>query len=188
MPNYRRAFVPGGTFFFTVVTYNRYPLFDDVTAVRLLGQAIREEQQSHPFTIDAIVLLPDHLHTIWTLPHGDSNYSARIGRIKTAFSSKWRDAGGIEQQVTAAEEREGRAGIWQKRFWEHTCEDVEDFDTRFDYIHFNPVKHGYVECPVDWPHSSFRRWVQKGVLDNRWACGGRGVLDFKTIEDECGEP
>lgn len=188
MPNYRRAFVPGGTFFLTVVTYKRHPLFNNPAAISMLGNVIRTEQNAQPFTIDAFVLLPDHFHTLWTLPPGDSDYSARISRIKRAFTTQWRAAGGDEQSVTAAEESEGRAGIWQPRFWEHTCEDVDDFDIRFDYIHFNPVKHGYVACPVDWPHSSIHRWIKRGVLTPRWACRNHPVPNFKAINDQSGEP
>ena len=188
MPNYRRAFVPGGTFFLTVVTYNRYPFFSDPRAVSLLGDVIRDEQRDHPFTIDAFVLLPDHFHTLWTLPRFDADYSARMSRIKRAFTKAWRISGGSEQPITTAEQEENRAGIWQPRFWEHTCDDVDDFDIRFDYIHFNPVKHGYVACPVHWPHSSIHRWIKHGVLDTRWAYGDRKQPNFKSIEGKSGEP
>lgn len=163
MPNFRRAFVPGGTFFFTVVTNNRIPLFEDELARTLLGQFIRETREKWPFEIDAIVLLPDHLHAIWTLPSGDTEYSKRWGWLKKEFSKCWISRGGRESDISESRRSEQRLGIWQPRFWEHTILDEHDFEQHFDYIHFNPVKHGYVRCPHEWPHSSFHRWVEEGV-------------------------
>jgi putative transposase len=191
MPDYRRFFVPGGSFFFTVVTYRRRPLFSDANAKSILGQVIRECQAEWPFEINAIVLLHDHLHlhTIWTLPRGDSNYPARWSRIKREFTKKWLASGGQQLPVSAGARRERRAGNWQRRFWEHTIRDEDDFEIRFDYIHFNPVKHGYVKCPKDWLDSSFHRWVKAGVYPLNWACGNRNSPpDFRSIENECGEP
>lgn len=188
MPNYRRAHVPGGTFCFTVVAYNRRPLFADPIAKKLLGRSIRKCQHEWPFEINAIVLLPDHLHAIWTLPRGDDRYSARWSIIKNGFTSRYRKAGGQEARITKAQQEEGRAGFWQPRFWEHTLEDEDDFEAHFDYIHYNPVKHGYVKCPQDWEASSFHRWVRRGVYDADWACGKHSAPDFSHIEDSCGEP
>ena len=188
MPNYRRAYVRGGTFFFTVVTYNRRPIFTNPIAQILLGRAIRKCQREWPFEINAIVLLPDHLHTIWTLPRGDDRYSARWSIIKKGFTSRYRNAGGREASVTRAQYKAGRAGVWQPRFWEHSLEDEDDFEAHFDYIHFNPVRHRYVECPQDWSPSSFHRWVRKGVYDPNWACGNYPAPDFSKLEDSCGEP
>lgn len=188
MPNYRRAHVPGGTYFFTVVAYNRRPLFTDPLAQKLLGRAFRKCQHEWSFQINAIVLLHDHLHTIWTLPRGDDRYSARWSIIKNEFSSRYRRAGGREATITKAQQEEGRAGFWQPRFWEHTLKDEDDFEAHFDYIHYNPVKHGYVKCPRDWELSSFHRWVRKGVYDVDWACGKYLPPDFSKIEDSCGEP
>lgn len=188
MPNYRRAYVPGGTIFFTVVTYCRRQIFQDETARQILGDKFRDCQRDWPFEINAIVLLPDHLHAIWTLPPGDSNYSARWSWIKKEFTKSWLAAGGTELWVPQGKRKLHRRGVWQPRFWEHTIEDEDDFEIRFDYIHYNPVKHGYVRCPCDWLRSSFHRWVQVGVYPHNWACGSGPPPVFSAIEGECGEP
>jgi len=171
MPNYRRAFVPGGTFFFTLVAYQRRSIFRNEAARRVLGDTIRDCQSKWPFEVVAIVLLPEHLHTIWSLPSGDAAYPRRWGWIKKEFSKAWLDSGGTQAWVPQSKRNERRLGIWQPRFWEHTCETVEDFEIRFDYIHYNPVKHGHVRCPHEWPWSSFGRWVEAGVYEESWACG-----------------
>lgn len=172
MPNYRRANVPGGTYFFTVVTHYRAPYLDGKPALDTLGDCLRECQEGAPFKIDAIVVLPDHLHTIWSLPSGDSDYSSRLGWIKKEFTKRRLACGVRGRSISSARHAERRAGVWQPRFWEHTIEDEDDFDRHFDYIHFNPVKHGLVACPHEWAASSFHRWVRAGVYDHSWACGG----------------
>ncbi len=187
MPNWRRAHVPGGTFFFTVVADQRRPIFSSETARTILGNVIRESQSTHPFKILAIVLLPDHLHAIWELPRGDTNYSARWQWIKTQFTQRWLANGGIETTITAGRKSEGRRGVWQPKFWEHTIEDDDEFDALFDYIHFNPVKHGWCDCPKDWAPSSFHRWVRAGVYPEDWACGSRPKPDFSQVLDSVGE-
>lgn len=187
MPNFRRAYVPGGTYFFTLVTAGRRPIFGDTKSCQLLGSVLRECQADWPFTINAIVLLPDHLHAIWTLPRGDDHYSARWSWIKLQFTKRWLAEGGTERPVSAGQRRQRRRGVWQRGFWEHTVEDEDDFEIRFDYIHYNPVKHGYVRCPGDWKHSSFHRWVRAGVYPKNWACGDQPPPSFKSIEVTSGE-
>ena len=189
MPNYRRAKVPGGTFFFTVVTHQRVPLFDCEDARTLLGKVIRQCQQRWPFEMDAIVLLPDHLLCLWSLPQGDFDFSIRWGWLKKEFTKRWLATGGKESNVSEARADERRRGIWQPRFWEHTIVDENDFDRHFDYIHYNPVKHGYVQCPHHWRHSSFHRWVKKGVYPWHWACWNEGkeMLAFDEIANSVGE-
>ena len=189
MPNYRRAHVPGGSFFFTLVVHERHSLFADPAAVALLGSVYRRCLMRWPFTVNAIVLLPDHLHAIWSLPRNDSEYSMRWGWIKKEFTSNWLEIGGQEWEVSSARKRERRRGIWQPRFWEHTLEDENDFERHFDYIHWNPVKHGYVHGAYEWPHSSFHRYVRLGVYDRRWGCftEGQPPMDFSDIEDTVGE-
>ena len=170
MPNYRRAVVPGGTFFFTVVTYDRTPFLCSDLARPILRRAIAECRQRWPFQIDAFVLLPDHLHAIWTLPAFDADFSRRWAWIKKTFTQRWRDAGGAEGAVGIGKRRDRRGGVWQQRFWEHTCVDADDLKNHVEYIHYNPVKHGYVNCPHAWPYSSFHRWVAEGVYPADWQC------------------
>ena len=168
MSNYRRAHVPGGTFFFTVKTERNAPIFRRNDAVQILGNVIRETKQLWPFEINAIVLLPDHLHAIWSLPAGDADFSKRWGWIKKEFTKRYLKERGLEQKTSDSRKKNRRRGVWQRRFWEHTIEDEDDFEAHVDYVHFNPVKHGYVSRPADWRHSSFHRWVKKGVYDLNW--------------------
>jgi putative transposase len=160
---YRRNFIPGGTFFFTVtlVDRNSSALVDHVAALRDAFQTTRRER---PFTIDAIVVLPDHLHTVLTLPPADADFSGRWRRIKGYFSSALIHAG-----VDVARAPNGDLALWQRRFWEHTIRDEGDFERHVDYIHFNPLKHGLVERVRDWQHSSFHRYVKGGLLPEDWA-------------------
>jgi len=186
--NYRRAFVPGGSFFFTICVDRRRQLFSLPPARNLLGSVFRRCLLRWPFTCNAIVLLPDHLHVIWSLPPGDSEYPKRVGWAKKEFTAHWLKIGGVDQPVSKGRQRQRRRGIWQPRYWEHTLQDEDDFERHFDYIHWNPVKHGHVACPHEWPYSSFHRYVDLGVYDRRWACFGAWQPDFRDIEDECGEP
>ena len=188
MPNWRRAYIPGGTFFFTVVTDHRRPIFSWNDARTILGNVMRECQSTHPFEVRAIVLLPDHLHAIWCMPPGDSNYSGRWQWIKTQFTQRWLASGGTECQTTKGRKNDGRRGVWQPKFWEHTIEDEDDFERHFDYIHYNPVKHGHVKCLEEWPWSSFHRWVREGVYPAHWGCSDRHPrLRFDDIENTVGE-
>jgi putative transposase len=169
MSNYRRYFVPGGTYFFTVVTDRRVPLFTKDIARELLGNTFRACFERYPLDLVAMVLLPDHLHTLWTLPRGDERYSLRWRWIKREFARGWLAVGGREQRRSASLVHQRRRGIWQRRFWEHTIRDESDLETHFDYIHYNPVKHGLVPRPRDWPWSSFHRWVREGHYSIDWA-------------------
>jgi putative transposase len=155
MPDYRRAFVPGGTFFLTIVTYDRRPLLASADAVALLRSAIATVQRDQPFTFDAGVVLPDHTHWLWTLPTGDADFSKRVGRIKAAFTNS------LEPRPTA---------VWQPRFWEHTVRDEDDRNRLLDYMHYNPVKHGHAACPHGWVNSSFHRYVREGFYEPDWCC------------------
>jgi putative transposase len=182
MPEYKRAYVPGGSFFFTLVTHRRRRFLTQPNAHGLLGDVIRECKRDRPFAINAIVLLPDHLHAIWTLPHGDSDYSARWGWIKKEFTKRWLAIGGTETAISEGRQREGRRGIWQPRFWE------DDFERHFDYIHYNPVKHKLVKCPRDWQFTSFHLWVKQAVYPEHWACWNDDrELNFSDIESTVGE-
>jgi putative transposase len=164
--NYRRNLVPGGSFFFTVnLADRRSRLLTD--RIGLLREAFRYVRARHPFTLDAIVVLPDHLHAIWTLPPGDADYAMRWRLVKAVFS-RGIDAG---ERISASRERKGERGIWQRRYWEHTLRDERDFERHCDYIHFNPVKHGHARAAVEWPQSSFRRFVKLGIYPADWANG-----------------
>ena len=145
MAGYRRWYIPGGTYFFTLVTYQRRPLFQDPSARELLGGLIREQARRTPFETVAIVLLWDHLHCLWTLPSGDDDYSGRWKEIKATFTRDWLRAGGKDRPVSRTRAARGRRGVWQPRFHEHTIRDELDLENHADYLHFNPVKHGYVK-------------------------------------------
>jgi putative transposase len=169
MSEYRRNLVPGGIYLFTLVTHCRLNLFADAVARQILGTTMRRCFRRYPVKVVAFVLLPDHLHAIWTLPPGDSNYSLRWGWIKREFTRGWLASGGADPLVSEASAKERRRGIWQRRFWEHTLTDERDVEAHVDYIHFNPVKHGLVQSPRDWPWSSFHRYVRAGQYAADWA-------------------
>jgi putative transposase len=169
MVRYRRNRLPGGRFFFTVALADRHSraLVEHVGALR---DSFRMAQSKRPFATEAIVILPDHLHAILTLPEGDHDFAGRWRRIKSYFT----------RQVAALHpglqpNRRGEYGLWQRRFWEHTIRDDNDLARHIDYIHFNPVKHGHVLHVRDWPYSSFHRYVREGVLSDDW--GGRREHD-----------
>jgi putative transposase len=163
MVRYRRNFVPGGTYFFTITLEDRNSaiLVEQVAALRMAFRVTRRER---PFNVDAIVILPDHLHAILTLPDGDPDFSGRWRRIKGHFSTHLLKVG-----VMCARHPNGELALWQRRFWEHTIRDEDDFARHVDYIHFNPVKHGLVTRVCDWPYSSFHRFVQLELLPEDWA-------------------
>jgi putative transposase len=162
--DYRRNFIPGGSFFFTVNLADRRSNLL-TKRIDLLRTAFRSVQARHAFSMEAIVVLPDHLHTIWTLPAGDADFANRWRLIKTEFSR------GIEtgEQRSPSHSAKGERGIWQRRYWEHTLRDEIDFERHCNYIHFNPVKHGHVRTVSEWPYSSFRRFVRLGVYPSEWA-------------------
>ena len=171
MSRYRRNLVPGASYFFTVNLADRRSglLVEHVEALRA---ALLEVRERHPFSIDAMVVLPDHLHAIWTLPPGDADYPVRWRLVKTGFSRR------IErvEHRSASRIGAGERGVWQRRFWEHTLRDERDFEAHCDYVHFNPVRHGHAASAQAWPYSSFHRFVARGVYPADW--GG--------FEDEAG--
>ncbi|HEX8202004.1 MAG TPA: transposase [Isosphaeraceae bacterium] len=183
MPNYRRYLVPGGLVFFTVVAYQPRPILTTALARRRLRAAIVTVRAKRPFSIPASVLLPDHLHMIWELPRGDAAYSVRWRRIKEEFTRHFLDGGGPELPRSVSRRRRQERAVWQRRFWEHTIEDEEDFARHVDYIHYNPVKHGLVRCPRDWPYSSFQRYPKRGVYDPDWGCATHGPHRFDDLDE-----
>ncbi len=158
MSDYRRLRVPGGCYFFTVVTYERRRLFAETHNVDLLREAFAHTKSRRPFSMDAIVILPDHLHCVWRLPEGDTDFSGRWRAIKQFVS----------RRIDAPRSPRGEKLVWQRRFWEHLIRDEEDWRRHVDYIHFNPVKHGLVHAPEDWPYSSFPRAVENGWYRTGW--------------------
>jgi putative transposase len=164
MPNYRRAFVPGGCWFFTANLLDRRSglLIKEIEALR---EATRRTRERYPFRIDAFVVLPDHVHAIWTLPSDDADFSTRWRLIKIQFS---KSIPKIERLSEVRRER-GERGIWQRRFWEHLIRDEEDYRRHVEYCYINPVKHGLVSRVRDWPFSSFHRDVAAGLFPEDWA-------------------
>jgi putative transposase len=177
MVAYRRNFVSGGTYFFTVTLRDRRSrvLVDHVD---LLREAFRDVRRERPFILDAIVVLPEHLHTVMTLPKGDADYSGRWRAIKSAFSRSLAKAG-----VRLRQGHRGEYRLWQRRFWEHTIRDEDDLQTHVDYIHYNPVKHALVERAAAWPYSSIHRFIRRGWIPADW-----GVAPDCFGGAEFGEP
>jgi putative transposase len=175
MPDYRRARIEGSIYFFTVVLADRSSSLL-VSEVDRLRSAYRAVQGRYPFETIAICILPDHLHAIWSLPQGEVEFSKRWNLIKGGFS-RGLDARPRSPSKIVKREK----GIWQRRYWEHAIRDEADLERHIDYVHYNPVKHGYVTRVVDWPYSSFHRYVEQDMLPPDW--GG----DLKEIKGSFGE-
>ncbi|OHX37747.1 transposase [Methylomonas sp. LWB] len=173
MTEYRRHRLKGGCYFFTVNLAERHrTLLTD--RIELLRESFRNVKDQHPFNIDAIVVLPEHLHTIWTLPEDDDDFSCRWRLIKTRFTKQVEKG----ERISKSRERKQERGIWQRRFWEHRIRNEDDFVKHVDYIHDNPVKHSYVRCVADWRYSSFHDFVKRGILPENWAGGIYPELDL----------
>ena len=177
MPEYRRAYIPGGTYFITMVTYDRVPIFANPVARGYLRDAWDDVANRFPFTTDAICLLPDHIHTVITLPENDSDYSVRIREIKRLFTKSHLSRFGNGKARNLSHQKKNEASIWQRRFWEHYIQDEKDLHAHLDYVHFNPVKHGLVKRVSDWKWSSFHRYVKMGFYEEDW---GEGVENLKV--------
>ncbi len=170
MPNYRRSVVPGSTYFFTQVTYKRQPWLCTELARTTLRIALNRVRQSYPFVIDAFVLLPDHLHCIWTLPDGDASYATRWHLIKRFVTQQISKQIALDVPLSASRQKRQEGNLWQRRFWEHLIRDEDDFAQHCDYIHYNPVKHGLCEQATDWQFSSIHRFIQQGIYPHNWGC------------------
>ncbi|MBR8839295.1 MAG: transposase [Stigonema ocellatum SAG 48.90 = DSM 106950] len=179
---YRRARVDGGTYFFTLVTYNRHKFLCETDNVSLLRSAFRYVMNQHPFKIDAFVLLPEHLHCIWTLPSGDWDFSTRWRLIKSYFSRLC--APQFPEKFSTSRQNKKEKSIWQRRFWEHCIRDEKDFTAHVEYIHYNPVKHGLVKSPKDWEYSSFHRYVREGIYDVGWGAEEKILFNQSIIGNE----
>jgi len=186
MSDYRRYFVPGGMYFFTVATYGRRPILTTNHGRKFLHDAVDKILAKRPFRLFATVLLPDHWHLVMQLPSDDVNYSIRLKRIKEEFTRSWLAAGLSEAMVTDSQQLKGERGIWQPRFWEHTVEDEKDLERCVDYIHWNPRRHDLVQRVRDYRWSSFHRFVEAGQYEIDW---GGTKPDCMAIDgDGWGEP
>jgi len=178
MSHFRRI-RSGPSYFFTLVAYRRRPILCDDAIRSALRTAFDRTRDRIPFTIDAIVLMPDHLHCIWTLPDGDFDISRRWAQIKHHVSYTCRDAYS-EFVCTETRCRRGESAIWQRRFWEHQIRDEHDMERHVDYIHYNPVKHGHAASAAEWPYSSFGRYVRQGIYPVDW--GGTDAARGMMLE------
>lgn len=174
--SYKRLLVPGGVYFFMVVTFDRRPILTSEPARHSLRLALQETRAKYPFDMPAICLLPDHLHCVWKLPAGDADFPRRWAMIKGMFSGSVVATTRLQGHRNASRRNKGEVGVWQRRFWEHLMRDAEDMRRHLDYTHYNPVKHGYVGRPGDWPWSSFRRYLRKGWYDADWGQSEPEVL------------
>ena len=177
MPNYRRANQAGGSYFFTVVSYRRQPIFCEPAFREALRVAVEQTRTRYPFEIDAWVLLPDHLHCLWTLPPDDADFATRWGQIKRQVSLRCGKQFRRDEWLTSSKRKHREATIWQRRYWEHQIRNERDLNQHIDYIHANPVKHGYASQVKDWPYSSFHRYVRAGILPIDWM----GTIDHALM-------
>ncbi|MCU7866744.1 MAG: transposase [Candidatus Thiodiazotropha sp. (ex Lucinoma borealis)] len=175
MTDYRRAWYPGGTYFFTVNLLERSGNDLLVRHIELLKENIRFVKQSHPFKIHGWVVLPDHMYCVMELPDNDVDFPLRWRLIKAGFSKKLPKT----ERISSVRKRRGERGIWQRRYWEHLIRNESDYQAHMDYVHINPVKHGLVQKVVDWPHSTFHRLVGAGVYPVDWAGGDEELLGYK---------
>jgi putative transposase len=168
MPDYRRWYVPGGTYFFTAVTADRRRTLCEALARNCLHNAIEAIRKKRSMEVVAVSLLPDHIHTIWTLPPNDLAYPIRWKRIKEEFTLAYLASGGTEAPHSDSRLCQGERGVWQRRYWEHMVRDEDDLKRCVDYVHWNPKKHGYAANVCDWAWSSFHRYVEMGEYDHQW--------------------
>ena len=176
MRTYTRLYTPGACYFFTLTLARRG---DNDLLVRWIGalrEAVAVTRRDHPFDIDAMVVLPDHLHALWQLPDGDADFSTRWRLIKARFAR----AVPRHERIPPSQVRRGERAVWQRRFWEHRVRDERDWQRHVHYIHFNPVKHGLVGRAVEWPYSSFHRYVRAGCYDPDWGA----AEDVRSMELE----
>ena len=176
MVGYRRNLVPGGTYFFTVALQDRSSTFLTEHSETLV-HAIQTVRNKTYFDEVATVILPDHMHTIWTLPCNDSDYPGRWKAIKSLFTRAL-----VKSRIPLTRNSRGEYRLWQKRYWEHTISDEHDLRSHIDYIHFNPVKHGHVGHSSEWPYSTFHRYVRSGLLPSDWSGGAHEAEDMNFGE------
>ena len=165
MRTYKRVRIQGGTYFFTLTLAERRGNDLLIRRIAALRSAFRQTLADHPVAIDAIVVLPDHLHCIWRLPPGDDDFPTRWRLIKSRFSRQIP----ATERISDSRARRSERGLWQRRYWEHAIRDTDDYRRHMDYIHYNPVKHGLVNDPRDWPFSSLTRLIARGAYESDWA-------------------
>ena len=175
MSNYRRLRVPGGCYFLTINLQDRNADLL-VRHIAQLRSAIRQVRRARPFNIEAWVVLPEHMHCMIVLPQGDDGFSERVRDIKANFSRALPNPGPNVAIRRSSQSRRRERSIWQRRFWEHWIRSNEDWSRHFDYIHFNPVKHGHVTHARDWPYSTFHHWVKQGMYPRDWGRCNDGDL------------
>jgi putative transposase len=183
MPEYRRINQPGGLYFFTVVSFNRLPLFSSQQCRDILHFAWHKVQSCHPFETITLCLLPEHIHAIWKLPDGDADYPMRWKEIKRIFTREYIRQicpGGIRNE---SHKIQGEAAIWQRRYWAYVLFDQNDLNNHFDYIHINPLKHGLVNQVSDWPWSTFHGYMKKGIYPVGWG----GKAETQLLDKNRGE-
>lgn len=178
MSNYRRNKQAGATYFFTLCLHDRRStlLTDYIDVLRL---AYRKTQNKKPFITEAMVVLPEHVHALWTLPENDADYANRIRLFKSHFTRQLPNE--LKQTTNANRQKHKQTGVWQLRYWEHTIRDEQDFINHVNYIHYNPVKHGYVKHVKDWEYSTFHKHVKNGVYDEDWGS------DYQIVDVNFGE-
>ncbi len=179
MPEYRRIYQPGGTYFFTLVTYNRKPIFHSKHARDLLHTAWVDVKSRHTFETIAVCLLPEHIHAIWKLPEGDADYAMRWKEIKRLFTREYLRQIGSGDIRNESRQIQGEAAIWQRRYWAHVLFDQNDLNNHIDYIHINPLKHSLVDQVSDWEYSSFHKYVKDEIYPVDW--GGKIDLNLKDM-------
>lgn len=168
MSHYRRADTSGATYFFTIITYQRRNFLCNDNVRVALRDAIIKVRERHPFQIDAWVLLPDHLHAMWTLPPNDSNFSLRWQQIKRHVTQECGHRLHLPELMNDSKRKHRESTLWQRRYWEHQIRDENDYQRHMDYVHYNPVKHGLVQRAIDWPYSSFQRYCKNDIYDENW--------------------
>lgn len=173
MPNYVRVFVQNSYVFITVVSYDRKPLL--VNNISILKDALRNSKKFYEYEIFGMVVLPDHLHLI-IRPDNINDYPKIISRIKHYFS---RNINSSKNNISDSKVKKREKGIWQRRYWEHTILDEKDLYKLLDYIHYNPVKHGYAKAVKDWEYSSFKKFVKRQNYDINWG----SLKDIENIKD-----
>ncbi len=182
MADYLRKYVAGGTVFLTVVTQDRRPFLTGPAARRCLHNALVQVSRHRPWETVAVVVCPDHFHTVWALPEGDADYSLRMAQVKEAFTRSYLACGGREGTASASRAAHRERGVWQARFWDHVCRDEADLKRCADYVHWNPVKHGLVSRVIDYPWSSFHRYLAMEEYPADWG-GENPCPGFSLVEE-----